>query len=159
MRKWTPNSYLKRQNFIADAKVWHQKILRGMGTTAPLGSPKVKVTGPQKASSIRQELEFSSKPFPNSEAWFFHQTVFPPLVIDVSVSGLLIFQIWFSYKSLRPILLLHFFTKAFSQLAIVDLPSRIFPPLAIAFPSMTFWHARMRFPPIAYSPLKFNFST
>src|SRR6218665_3800299 len=42
MRKWTPNSCLKRQNFIPDAKsVISKKPYKG-GGTHPLGSLKVK---------------------------------------------------------------------------------------------------------------------
>jgi len=35
VRKWTPNSYLKRQNFIPNAKSVTSKNLRGVGTTPP----------------------------------------------------------------------------------------------------------------------------
>src|SRR6218665_1524150 len=43
LRKWTPNSYLKRQNFIPDAKSVTSKNLRGGWVSPPpLGSPTVK---------------------------------------------------------------------------------------------------------------------
>src|SRR6218665_1348818 len=49
-----PNSYLKRQNFIPDAKSVTSKNLRRVGTT-PLGSPKVKYR-PRTCSSAQRMI-------------------------------------------------------------------------------------------------------